>query len=96
MQKPITAFFLFFISIYAVAQTGKEPVKVTDMLKIKSIGGITLSNDGSKAAFTVTAIEPDDAKWEYKYVNQIWMVATDGSTLPKQITGRESSSQPAF
>jgi len=71
-------------------------VKVTDMLKIKSIAGVTLSVEGSKAAFTVTVIEPDgDTKWEYKYVNQVWMAATDGSTVPKQITSKESSSQPA-
>ncbi|MEP6726646.1 MAG: S9 family peptidase, partial [Bacteroidota bacterium] len=97
MRKPIITFFILFISVFVFAQNAKEPVKVTDMLKIKSIGGVTLSNDGSKAIFTVTAIEPDgDTKWEYKYVNQIWMVATDGNTTPKQITGKESSSQPAI
>ena len=97
MRKPMMVFFLVAVSVFAIAQTGKEPVKVTDMLKIKSIGGVTLSNDGNKAAFTVTVIEPDgDNKWEYKYVNQIWMVATDGSTSPKQITGKESSSQAVF
>ena len=97
MRKPACSFLLLFMSVCAIAQSAKEPVKVTDMLKIKSIGGITLSNDGSKAAFTVTAIEPDgDTKWEYKYVNQLWLVNTDGSTTPKQITSKEGSSQPAF
>jgi dipeptidyl aminopeptidase/acylaminoacyl peptidase len=75
----------------------KEPVKVTDLLKIKSINGIILSRDGGRAVFTVTTIEPDgDSKWEYKYVNQIWMVNTDGSSSPKQLTTKESSSQPAW
>ncbi|MES1225112.1 MAG: S9 family peptidase, partial [Bacteroidota bacterium] len=97
MRKSTILFFLLFSCVIATAQNGKEPVKVTDMLKIKSIGGVTISNDGNKAAFTVTVIEPDgDNKWEYKYVNQIWMVNTDGSSSPKQITGKESSSQPAF
>ena len=67
------------------------------MLKIKSISGIDLSNDGSKAVFTVTAIEPDgDNKWEYKYVNQVWMVNTDGASSPRQLTEREGSSQAAW
>lgn len=97
MRKTVPALFLLFISCCATAQNTKEPVKVTDMLKIKSIGGITLSNDGSKSAFTVTVIEPDgDTKWEYKYVNEVWVAATDGNTSPKQITGKEGSSQPAF
>lgn len=97
MRKPLLA--LLFISFWsmAFAQPAREPVKVTDMLKIKSVGGITLSNDGSKAAFVVTVIEPDaDTKWEYKYVNQIWLMATDGNSSPRQLTGKESSSQPVF
>jgi dipeptidyl aminopeptidase/acylaminoacyl peptidase len=97
MRKTISIFFILFIAAGAIAQPGKEPVKATDMLKIKSVSGITLSNDGSKAAFTVTAIEPDgDSKWEYKYVNQIWTVTTGGNSLPKQLTSKEGSSQPAF
>src|SRR5437762_92975 len=96
MRKPVFSFLFLFACVCAIAQSAKEPVRVTDMLKIKSIGGITLSNDGSKAAFTVTAIEPDgDTKWEYKYVNQVWLVNTDGNTAPKQITSKDGSSQPA-
>ena len=89
---------LFFLAVvnFSWAQTGKEPVKVTDMLKIKSAAAVTLCRDGSKAAFTVTVIEPDaDNKWEYKYVSQIWVSRTDGSQA-HQLTGKESASQPAF
>jgi dipeptidyl aminopeptidase/acylaminoacyl peptidase len=58
---------------------------------------VTLSNDGSKAAFTVTSIEPEtENKWEYKYVTQIWMLATDGHSSPRQLTTKENSSQPAW
>jgi dipeptidyl aminopeptidase/acylaminoacyl peptidase len=76
----------------------KQAVTVTDMLKIKSIGGVTLTRDGSKAAFTVTAIENDgDSKWDYKYVNQVWLAATDGSTATRQLTTtKEGASQPAW
>jgi dipeptidyl aminopeptidase/acylaminoacyl peptidase len=97
MRKILPGFIIFFVATSLHAQPRKEPVKVTDMLKIKSMNGITLSNDGSKAAFTVTTIEPDgDNKWEYKYVNQVWMVATDGHSSPKQLTTKEGSSQAAW
>ena len=91
-----TIFFLFCI-IALQAQSSKEQVKVTDMLKIKSISGVTLSPDGSKAAFQVTAIEPDgDNKSDYKYVTQLWSVHTDGSSSPRQLTSKENSSQAAW
>jgi dipeptidyl aminopeptidase/acylaminoacyl peptidase len=86
----------FILSMAVTAQT-KQPVTVTDMLKIRTIGALTLSRDGSKAAFTVLSIEPDgDSKLDYKYVIQIWMVATDGLSAPRQLTTKENSSQPVF
>jgi dipeptidyl aminopeptidase/acylaminoacyl peptidase len=97
MRKFLLAVIIFFISSHSYSQNSKEPVKVTDMLRIKSINGVNLSNDGSRAVFTVTAIEPDgDAKWEYKYVNQVWIVNTDGNSSPRQLTTREGSSQAVW
>ena len=96
MKKFVSVVLLFVLATASYSQT-KELVKVTDMLKIRSIGGINLSNDGSRAVFTVTTIEPDgDSKWENKYVNQVWMVNTDGVSLPKQLTAKEGSSQAAW
>ena len=75
----------------------KEAVKVTDLLKIKSISDVTLNKDGSKAAFTVTVIEPDpESKLDYKYVNHIYLAPSDGSVAPRELTVKESSSQPAW
>ncbi len=96
-MRKVSLAWLLCMSINAMAQSGKEPVTVTDMLKIKSIGAINLSNDGSKAVFNLTTIEPDaENKWEYKYVNQLWLVATDGNSQPKQLTTKENSSQAAW
>lgn len=79
------------------AQKGKEGVKITDLLKIKSVSDVTLSKDGSKAAFTVTVIEPDpESKPDYKYVNHIYVAPSDGNAPPKELTVKESSSQPAW
>lgn len=100
-MKKILAFIAFSMVFMegTHAQNGseKELVRVTDMLKIKSISGVTLSKDGGKAAFTVTAIEPDgDSKWDYKYVNHVYLVSTDGSSKPRELTVKEGASQPAW
>ena len=79
------------------AQNGPEKIKVTDLLKVKTASGITLTIDGIKAAVTLTTIEPDgDNKWEFKYVNHIYLIPTDGSAPPKELTGKDGASQPAF
>jgi dipeptidyl aminopeptidase/acylaminoacyl peptidase len=82
------------------AQNNKEPVKVTDLLKIRSVGEIKLNKDGTQAAYTVTSIEPDAdpkaSKWDYKYNTQIYRVITDGSAAPKQLTVKDNASQPAW
>jgi dipeptidyl aminopeptidase/acylaminoacyl peptidase len=93
---------IFFVSIIALntaafSQFQKEPVKVTDMLKIKAISSVTVSNNGNRVAFTVNQIEPDlISKWDYKYVNHIYVVPVDGSLSPKELTIKEGASQPAW
>ncbi|MDP4262544.1 MAG: S9 family peptidase [Bacteroidota bacterium] len=90
---------VLFLTIIGNAQTGKQPVLVTDMLKIKTISGVTLTEDGSAAAFVVTGIEPesDSSKWEYKYTSQVWMTSTLTGAVPRQITfSKDGASQPAW
>lgn len=97
MKKGSLLLTSFLFSILLIAQNGKELIKVTDMLRIKSIGGVVLSKDGSRAAIVVTSIEPDgDSKLDYKYNSQIYLVPIDGSFAPKQLTTKESASQPAW
>ena len=98
-MKLNTAFTIsfLFISVIAFSQEAKQPIKVTDMLNIKSISGVSISPDGSKAIFTLNNIEPDgESKLDYKYVNHIYIVPTDGSASPKALTNKESSSQPEW
>ena len=95
----IIILFLLFVcnQVTVSAQHVKTPMKVTDLLNIKSIGGVTLNKEGTKVAYTVTSIEPDgDSKWEHKYVTHIWMSETDGTGQPRQLTARENASQPTF
>ena len=91
---------LAFLPVMAArAQSGRQPMSVTDMLKIKTVNNVTLTDDGTMAAFVVTAIEPeaDSAKWDYKYINQLWVVSTEPGAVPRQLTfSKEGASQPAW
>ncbi|QDA59243.1 S9 family peptidase [Hymenobacter jejuensis] len=80
------------------AQPSREPIKVTDLLKIQQVGGITLTADGRKAAFTVLSTEPDAAKKsDYKNVSQVYVVNTDGTATVRQLTyAKEGAAQPAW
>ena len=81
-----------------LAQNPAEPVNVTDMLKIKSIGNITVTKDGTKAAFTLTSIEPDESnKADYKYLTQLYSISTTGNAPLVQLTNaKEGATQPAW
>lgn len=102
MRKTIVCIGISLATLPSLrAQTAKEPVKVTDMLKIASVGDIHLNAAGQLAVFTLTTIEPDTAgkpgKWDYKYLTQIWLAAGDGSTAPRQLTtAKEGATQPAW
>jgi dipeptidyl aminopeptidase/acylaminoacyl peptidase len=98
MRKLFILFLVCLLTDVADAQKGNDLIKVTDMLKIKQAGSVTLTNDGSKAAFTVNSIVPDPAnKLDYKYNTQIYFIYTDGNSPAKQLTtSKESSGQPAW
>ena len=82
----------------ASAQQGTEPIKVTDLLKIRQVGNIILTRDGRKAAFTVLGIEPDEKnKADYKNVSQLYEIGTEAGAKPRQLTAaKEGASQPAW
>ncbi len=96
MKKLFAVLILAFIFFSLQSQTSN--IQVTDLLKIKQIGGVDVSDDGSKAVFTVTSSIPDEkTKWEYPYQAQVWMVMLDGKSTPRQLTtSKEGASQPAL
>lgn len=98
MRKILLVFLLLSFTLFVAAQNGTEAVKVTDLLKVKTLGTLNLNNDGSQAVFTVLSIEPEaESKLDYKYSTQIWIVPTDGSAAPRQLTtAKESASQAVF
>ena len=97
MRKSLLTACCCLLILSVLAQNGTELIKVTDLLKIKSLGAVSISPDGNSAVFTVTSIEPDgESKLDHKYVTQIYIVPTDGSSAPRQLTTKENSSQPAW
>lgn len=97
MYRLIWILFFVFLAETGHTQNGTEPVRVTDLLRIRSVGDLSLSKDGSQALFTVTEIVPEaDSKTEYKYLSQVWILGTDGQSVPRRLTGKEGASQPVF
>lgn len=90
--------FAIVLATTIQAQNGTEPIKITDMLQIKTAGNVSIKKDGSAAVFTVTSIIPDDKnKLDYKYETQLYRVATDGNGTPMQVTyAKEGGSQPVW
>ena len=97
MLKIYLSFVLFILSFGLFAQKGSEPIKLTDMLKIRSVNSLSLSPDGSKALVGISSIAADAGnKNEYNYLSQLWLVPSDGSAAPRQLTTRENVSQAAW
>jgi len=84
----------------AAAQS-KRPMTIMDIMDLKNVGGVSLSPDGSKVAYTVGAWEhtnarpstdstkPDTAKGDkHELRSHIWLVPAAGGT-PRQITFSE-------
>lgn len=97
MRKSFYCIVLLIVSLQLFSQDGNDPIKVTDMLKIKAIGAVTLNKEADKAIAAVTSIEAEDSKWEYRYNNQLWLISVDGSANPRQLTfSKEGASQAAW
>ncbi|QIP11856.1 S9 family peptidase [Spirosoma aureum] len=91
-----TFLFLFLTAQVVHAQT-KSKVIVTDLTRIKQVGGIELSPDGQQAIYTLTTIEPNtDQKEEYEYKTHIYQTGLKAGD-PKALTrGSESARQPTW
>jgi dipeptidyl aminopeptidase/acylaminoacyl peptidase len=89
--------FIFLLPLMVLAQQTADLVKITDMYKMKQMSALSLSPDGKQAVFVLNSIEPEgNSKWEYKYTNQLYLVAADGSSSPRALTFKENASQPVW
>jgi dipeptidyl aminopeptidase/acylaminoacyl peptidase len=98
MKKIIFTFLVLLLFQNTIAQNESDKIELTDLLKIKTVGNINLSPDGSKLAFTVKSIETDEKSvLDYKFKTQIYMASTTGEGTPIQLTNsKEGASNPVW
>ncbi|GAB3897702.1 S9 family peptidase [Spirosoma agri] len=90
-------FFLFFLTVQLVCAQTKTKVLVTDLTRIKQIGGIEVSPDGKQAVYTVTTIEPNpDQKEEYEYKTHIYLTGLKSGDSKALTRGAESARQAVW
>ena len=89
---------LLLISFTVFAQTPSNKIQVIDLLQIKQVGGVALSPDGKKVAFTVNSIIPDDDnKGDFQYRTHIYLANTEGEPNVRPLTsGLVSANQPVW
>lgn len=98
MKKIVFTFLVLLQFQNAFAQKESDKIELSDLLKIKTVGNINLSPDGSKLAFTVKSIEADEKSvLDYKFKTQIYMASTTGEGTPIQLTNsKEGASNPVW
>lgn len=78
------------------AQNGTEPVKTSDLLKLKTMTGIEISPDGGNAVFVLTSMGKD-SKGEYRYFRHLWLADLNETDILTQLTfGERSDGSPAW
>ncbi|MEA3247377.1 MAG: S9 family peptidase [Gemmatimonadota bacterium] len=92
-----------FAPCAAPAQSAKRPMTIDDIMAIKSVGAPDISPDGHQAVFTIGGWEHPNARGDtargdtHELRSHVWIVATDGSAKPRQLTfGERGESAPQF
>ncbi|UHG91599.1 S9 family peptidase [Spirosoma oryzicola] len=91
-----TFLFLTLTAQVVCAQT-KSKVVVTDLTRIRQVGGIELSPDGKQAVYTLTTIEPNpDQKEEYEYKTHVYLTNLKPGDSKALTRGNESARQAVW
>jgi dipeptidyl aminopeptidase/acylaminoacyl peptidase len=89
----ITALILLLvIHCSALGQTGRKPLSIDDLLKLKTVGDPQISPDGQWIAFTVTEADLEKDETE----TRIWMIAESGGEMIPMTAKGYSASQPRW
>jgi dipeptidyl aminopeptidase/acylaminoacyl peptidase len=92
---------LLIVAATSAGAQAKRPMTIMDIMELKNVGGVALSPDGSKVAYTVSGWEhpnarpsadstkPDTTKGDkHDMRSHVWMVPAAGGT-PRQLTFSE-------
>ncbi|HEY2830386.1 MAG TPA: DPP IV N-terminal domain-containing protein, partial [Thermoanaerobaculia bacterium] len=85
----VAALLLFFAAVPILAQ--KRAFTLEDVYRVKAVGDLTATEDGSRIAFTVTSRDLAHAKSSKK----IWIANADGSDM-RAVTNGEADGSPVF
>ena len=99
IRRGLGALALFFgATLVGFAANSDRLIAVQDLLQVKELGLPIFSPDGSQVVYTVRSIEErSDRPGDYFYHTQLWLVATDGRSPPRQLTrGDSNASSPAW
>lgn len=98
MKRIFLVFFAGCLASILYAQESREGIRVTDMLRIKRVGAVEFSPDGSQVLYSVQSIVANDKNsLDHDYQSQLWMVDADGNAHPRPLTaGKQGFSQPSF
>jgi dipeptidyl aminopeptidase/acylaminoacyl peptidase len=81
-MRKITLFFLLLLPTSILPAQTKKPLTHEAMIMMKRVGAPEVSPDGKWVAFSITEPSYNDKE----VVNDIWIVASDGTTKPRRIT----------
>jgi dipeptidyl aminopeptidase/acylaminoacyl peptidase len=96
MRRSITSLFAFALvvcaSVAASAQTGRQPLTISDLLKVRRVGDPQLSPDGRWIAYQVSVPDVEANRSR----TQLYLIPVEGGA-PKQLTnGASSASSPRW
>lgn len=75
----------------------KSLIVATDLLKLKQLESPALSPDGKWVVYVVRSIEPKpEAKDDWVYQTNLWLVAADGRSAPRQLTRGTNAAAPVW
>src|SRR5262249_10632047 len=77
----------------AVAQTGKRPLSLDDLGKLKEVRDPQCAPDGKSVAFLVSQI---DVKEDKPGSSHVWMIGADGQNERQITSSTDSESSPRF
>lgn len=93
-MKRLLAFTVLLALLPLVCAAADQPTKVVpeDLFKLALIDDAQISHDGKQVAFVVTRLDGR----QNKYLSTIWVVPTDASHSPRQLTRGESDTKPRW
>lgn len=89
MRASIWKIAIVPVLLYSATEGGKQPVTMTDLLKIRNVTDVEVARDGSFAVYAVRSIHTamKNGEPEYSYRSNLWFIdLNDAQAKPLQLT----------